>query len=113
VLQIREPPQQTDSFPTHFTILTITRGSNTNFDNKRQRRDYNRQVNHVVVKGFITQTKWSHIHITFTIQDIKLALFPYTDAMVITVHIDRWDMIKILIDNDNQAEILFLSTFKK
>jgi hypothetical protein len=35
-LQIREPLQQIDSFPTHGTILTITEGSNTDFDNKRQ-----------------------------------------------------------------------------
>jgi hypothetical protein len=33
--------------------------------------------------------------------------------MVLTVHIDRWDVSKILIDNVSQAEILFLSTFKK
>jgi hypothetical protein len=33
--------------------------------------------------------------------------------MVLTVHIDRWDVPKILVDNDSQAEILFLSTFKK
>jgi hypothetical protein len=33
--------------------------------------------------------------------------------MVLTVHIDRWDISKILIDNGSQAEILFLSTFEK
>jgi hypothetical protein len=33
--------------------------------------------------------------------------------MVLTVHIDRWDVSKILIDNGSQAEILFLFTFKK
>jgi hypothetical protein len=33
--------------------------------------------------------------------------------MVLTVHIDRWDMSKILVDNGSQAEILFLCTFKK
>jgi hypothetical protein len=32
--------------------------------------------------------------------------------MVLTVHIDRWDVSKILIYNDSQVEILFLSTFK-
>jgi hypothetical protein len=38
--QIREPPQQPDNFPTHDTILTTTGGSNIDFDNKRQWRDY-------------------------------------------------------------------------
>jgi hypothetical protein len=37
--QIQKPPQQPDAFPTHGTILTITGGSNTDFDTKRQRRD--------------------------------------------------------------------------
>jgi hypothetical protein len=56
---------------------------------------------------------WSHIPITFSTQDVNLASFPHTDAMVLTVHIDRWDVSNIHIDNDSQAEILFLSTFKK
>jgi hypothetical protein len=33
--QAQEPPQQTENFPTHGTILTITRGSNTDIDTKR------------------------------------------------------------------------------
>jgi hypothetical protein len=37
-LQICEPLQQSDNFPTHDIILTITRGSITDFDNKRQHR---------------------------------------------------------------------------
>jgi hypothetical protein len=28
--------------------------------------------------------------------------------MAITVHIDRWNVTKILVDNGSQAEILFL-----
>jgi hypothetical protein len=51
--------------------------------------------------------------IIFSSQDVNLASFPHTDAMVITVHIDRWDVTKILIDNGSQAEILFLTTFNK
>jgi hypothetical protein len=51
--------------------------------------------------------------ITFSSQDIKLTLFPHTDAMVTTIHIDRWDITKILIDNGSQAKILFLATFDK
>jgi hypothetical protein len=59
------------------------------------------------------QTKWSHMPITFSSQDVKLASFPHTDAMVVTVHIDRWDVTKILVDNGSQAEILFLTAFDK
>jgi hypothetical protein len=32
---------------------------------------------------------------------------------VVTVHIDRWDVTKILIDNSSLAEILFLAAFDK
>jgi hypothetical protein len=51
--------------------------------------------------------------ITFSSQDINLTSFPRTDAMVVTVHIDRWDVTEILIDNGSQAEILFRATFNK
>jgi hypothetical protein len=33
--------------------------------------------------------------------------------MVVIVHIDRWDVTKILIDNGSQAKILFLTAFEK
>jgi hypothetical protein len=51
--------------------------------------------------------------IAFSAQDVNLASFRHTDAMVITVHIDRWDINKILIGNGSQAEILFLAAFEK
>jgi hypothetical protein len=51
--------------------------------------------------------------ITFSAQDVNLASFPHTDAMVVTIHIDRWDVTKIRIDNRSQADILFLTALKK
>jgi hypothetical protein len=82
------------------------------FENKRQRQDYYRQINYVVVEGSIIRTKWSHVPITFSQDDIKLISFHHTDTMVITTHIDKWDVTRVLVDNDSQAEILFLSTFE-
>jgi hypothetical protein len=41
--------QQSTSFPTFGTIQTITRGSNLTFENKRQKQEHYRQVNHVAV----------------------------------------------------------------
>jgi hypothetical protein len=70
-------------------------------------------VNHVAAKGCVTQAKWSHIPITFSVKDINLTSFPHTNAMVITAHINGWDIARILVDNGSQAEILFLSTFEK
>jgi hypothetical protein len=51
--------------------------------------------------------------ITFSSQDMNLTSFPHIDATVVTVHIDKWDVTKILNDNGSQAEILFLETFDK
>jgi hypothetical protein len=65
----------------------------------------------VVIEGPVTQTKWSHIPLTFTEADIKLVSFPHTDAMVIITHIDKWDVTRVLIDNGSQAEIFFLLAF--
>jgi hypothetical protein len=50
-----------------------------------------------------------HIHT----QDVNRASFPHTDAMVVTIHIDRWDVTRILVDNGSQAKILFLLAYDK
>jgi hypothetical protein len=65
------------------------------------------------IEGPITKTKWSHIPITFSVEYMNLASFPHTDTMVITIHINRWDITKVLVDNGSQVENLFLSAFKK
>jgi hypothetical protein len=57
--------------------------------------------------------KWSHMPITFTATYINLVPFPHTDAMVITAHMDRWDVTRILVDNGSQVEVLFLLAFKQ
>jgi hypothetical protein len=33
--------------------------------------------------------------------------------MVITAHIDKWEVMRVLVDNGSQEEILFLSTFQQ
>jgi hypothetical protein len=45
------------------------------------------------------RTKWSHVLITFNEDDIKLVSFPHIDAMVITIHIDKWDVMRVLVDH--------------
>jgi hypothetical protein len=54
-----------------------------------------------------------HVQITFTEVDIKLTSFPHMDAMVITTHSDKWNVTRMLVDNESQVEILFLSTFEQ
>jgi hypothetical protein len=64
-----------------------------------------------VVEGPITRSKWSHIPLTFIEADIKLVSLPHTEVMIITLHIDKWDVTRVLINNGSQTEILFLSAF--
>jgi hypothetical protein len=66
----------------------------------------------VAIEGSILRAKWSHVLITFIEDDIKCISFPHTDAMVITAHIDKWDVMRVLVDNNSQANIIFLSKFK-
>jgi hypothetical protein len=35
------------------------------------------------------------------------------DAMVIIAHVNKWNVMRVLVDNGSQAEILFLSTFEE
>jgi hypothetical protein len=65
----------------------------------------------VTVKSTIIKTKWSHILITFTMVDIKMVSFHHTNAMVITAHIDKSDVTRLLADNGSHAKILFLLAF--
>jgi hypothetical protein len=65
----------------------------------------------VAVEGPIMRNKWSYILITFSEVDIKLISFSHIDVMVITMHIDKWDVTRVLVGNGSQAEILFLLAF--
>jgi hypothetical protein len=76
--QNQESFQQGTNFSTFRTIHTITGGSNMSFENKRQRREYYHQVNHVAI--------------TFNEDVIKFVSFLHTDAIVIIAHIDKWDV---------------------
>jgi hypothetical protein len=51
------------------------------------------------------------VQIISTEADIKPTSFLHKDAMVITTHIDKWDVTRVLVDNRSQTEILFLYTF--
>jgi hypothetical protein len=94
-------------------VLTITGGANSEFQNKRQRRDYYREVNPLAVEGPIIQSRWSHLPITFTGRDLSLQSFPHADAFVIKAHINGWQINRVLIDNDSQADINFLRAFEE
>jgi hypothetical protein len=61
----------------------------------------------------VVQTKWSHVRITFDARDVDLRSAPHADAMLINCRVAGWDLHKVLVDNDSQANIIFLHAFDR
>jgi hypothetical protein len=110
---IPQEPKQEDfaEQPYRGVIHMITEGSSVDFDTKRQKRDHYRRANHVALTGPVVQTRWSHVPLTFDARDVDLRSAPHVDAMVINCSIAGWDLHKVLVDNDSQADIIFLHAF--
>jgi hypothetical protein len=49
----------------------------------------------------------------FPFRDVDLCSAPHADAMVINCMVAGWDLHKKLVDNDNQADIIFLHAFDR
>jgi hypothetical protein len=47
-------------------VLPIRGGSSSEPANKKQKKEAQRRVQHVVVEGSFIKSKWSHISITFS-----------------------------------------------
>jgi len=68
-------------------IMPISGGSSLEFENKRQRKNYFRQVHSIMVDGPVLKTQWSHMPIVFSEEDVNLLSFSHTDALVIDANI--------------------------
>jgi hypothetical protein len=65
-------------------VLPITGGSCSEPTNKKQKKEAQRRVQHVGVQGPFIKSRWSHIPITFSQEDLHLKDYPHNDAMVIS-----------------------------
>jgi hypothetical protein len=64
-------------------VLPIIGGSSSEPANKKQKKEAQRRVQHVGVQGPFIKSKWSHIPITFSQEDLQLKDYPHNNVMVI------------------------------
>lgn len=98
-----------NNIPTFGMIRPITGGSTLDFGNKRQKRDYFKQVNTIIPMN----SEWAHMPITFTEEDFKLKTALHNDTMVIEAIIANWKIGKVLVDTGSSADIIFTNTFRE
>jgi hypothetical protein len=87
-------------------ILPITGGSCSEPANKKQKKEAQRRVQHVGVQGPFIKSRWSHIPITFSQEDLQLKDYPHNDAMVISCVIKGFLVHNVLVDTGSAADII-------
>jgi hypothetical protein len=94
-------------------VLLITGGSSSEPANKKQKKEAQRRVQHVGVQGPFIKSKWSHIPITFSQEDLQLKDYPHNDAMVISCVVKGFLVHNVLVDTGSAADIIFTKAFKQ
>jgi hypothetical protein len=93
-------------------VLPITGGSCLEPANKKQKKEAQRRVQHVGVQGPFIKSRWSHIPITFSQEDLQLKDYPHNDAMVISCVIKGFLVHNVLVDTGSAADIIFAKAFR-
>jgi hypothetical protein len=93
-------------------VLSIIGSSSLEPANKKQKKEAQRRVQHVGVQGPFIRSKWSHIPITFSQEDLQLKDYPHTDAMVISGVIKGFLVHNVLVDIGSAADIIFAKAFR-
>jgi hypothetical protein len=93
-------------------VLPITGGSGSEPANKKQKKEAQRRVHHVGVQGPFIKSKWSHIPITFSQEDLQLKDYPHNDAMVISCVIKGFLVHNVLVDTGSAADFIFAKAFR-
>jgi hypothetical protein len=70
-------------------------------------------VQHVRVQGPFIKSKWSHIPITFSQEDLQLKDYPHNDAMIISCVIKGFLVHNVLVDIGSAADIIFAKAFRQ
>ena len=94
-------------------VLPITGGSSSELANKKQKKEAQRRVQHVRVQGPFIKSKWSHIPITFSQEDLQLKDYPHNDAMVISCVIKGFLVHNVLVDTCSATDNIFAKAFRQ
>jgi hypothetical protein len=94
-------------------VLLIIGGSSFESANKKQKKEAQRRVQHVGVQGPYIKSKWSHVLITFSQEDLQLKDYPYNDAMVISCVIKGFLVYNVLVDIGSAIDIIFAKAFRQ
>jgi hypothetical protein len=94
-------------------VLPIMGGSNLEPTNKKQKKEAQRRVQHVGVQGPFIKSKWSHIPITFSQEDLQLKDYPHNDAMVTSCVIKGFLIRNVLVDTGSAVDIIFAKAFRQ
>jgi hypothetical protein len=96
-------------------VLPITGDLISEPANEKQKKEAQRRVQHVGVQGPFIKSKWSHIPITFSQEDLQLKDYPHNDAMVISCVIKGFLVhnVLVLVDIGSVADIIFAKFFRQ
>jgi hypothetical protein len=94
-------------------VFPITCGSSSKPAYKKQKKEAQRRVQHVRVQGPFIKSKWSHVPITFSQEDLQLKDYPHNDAMVISCVIKGFLVHNVLVDTGSAAYIIFAKAFRQ
>jgi hypothetical protein len=94
-------------------VLPITGGSGSEPANQKQKKEAQRRVQHVGVQGPFIKSKWSHIPITLSQEDLQLKDYPHNDAMVISCVIKGFLVHNVLVDTGSATDIIFAKAFRQ
>jgi hypothetical protein len=104
---------QTEATSATKLLLPITGGSSSEPANKKQKKEAQRRVQHVGVQGPFIKSKWSHIPITFSQEDLQLKDYPHNDAIGISCVIKGFLVHNVLVDTGSVADIIFAKSFRQ
>jgi hypothetical protein len=104
---------QSEAASTTKLVLQITGSSCSEPANKKQKKEAHRRVQQVGVQGPFIKSKWSHILITFSQEDLQLKDYPHNDAMVISCVINGFLVHNVLVDTGSAADIIFAKAFRQ